>query len=190
MYARGVHLLLKSKSWVRALLLEFRLFAYHYCFFFVCLFSFLLSSFSISFILFLCRYYFVCFSLEIFSFQLKHNQELATQVTPRNACYKWWCYRLMGFLCVKLTGEPGKKLFPVTLLELLWFLCKMIAVEICIAYGSMALFITLLNNVFLLYYVDLFLSVYRIDKASFWIGEVSQIIFFFDRVNLNLSSRM
>lgn len=37
----------------------------------------------------------------------------------------------------------------------------------------MSLFIALLNNVFLLYYVDLFVSVYRIDKMSFWIGEVS-----------------
>lgn len=45
--------------------------------------------------------------------------------------------------------------------------------QIYIVYGSMSLFIALLNNVFLLYYVDLFVSVYRIDKMSFWIGEVS-----------------
>ena len=36
----------------------------------------------------------------------------------------------------------------------------------------MTLYITVLNNVFLLYYVDMFVSVYKIDKLSFWIGEV------------------
>ncbi|XP_041368158.1 transmembrane protein 180-like [Gigantopelta aegis] len=39
-------------------------------------------------------------------------------------------------------------------------------------YGSMAFYITILNNVFLLYHVDMFVSVYKIDKLSFWIGEV------------------
>ena len=41
------------------------------------------------------------------------------------------------------------------------------------AYGGIALFISLLNNIFLLYYVDTFVNVYKIDSTSFWIGEVS-----------------
>ena len=40
------------------------------------------------------------------------------------------------------------------------------------AYGGIALFISLLNNIFLLYYVDTFVNVYKIDSRSFWIGEV------------------
>nr|XP_044997907.1 transmembrane protein 180 isoform X2 [Jaculus jaculus] len=38
-------------------------------------------------------------------------------------------------------------------------------------YGSLALFTTILHNVFLLYYVDTFVSVYKINKISFWVGE-------------------
>jgi hypothetical protein len=41
-----------------------------------------------------------------------------------------------------------------------------------ISYGSIALFWSILHNVFLLYYVEMFVSVYKIDKTSFWIGEV------------------
>lgn len=41
-------------------------------------------------------------------------------------------------------------------------------------YGSLALFVSVLHNVFLLYYVDTFVSVYKIDKAAFWVGEVGQ----------------
>ncbi|XP_069756252.1 transmembrane protein 180 isoform X2 [Narcine bancroftii] len=40
-----------------------------------------------------------------------------------------------------------------------------------VLYGSLSLFVSLLHNVFLLYYVDTFVSVYKIDKLSFWIGE-------------------
>lgn len=36
----------------------------------------------------------------------------------------------------------------------------------------MALFTSVLHNVFLLYYVDTFVSVYKINKLSFWVGEV------------------
>ena len=43
------------------------------------------------------------------------------------------------------------------------------------AYGGIALFISLLNNIFLLYYVDTFVNVYKIDSTSFWIGEVSEL---------------
>ena len=38
-------------------------------------------------------------------------------------------------------------------------------------YGSLTFFTTILHNVFLLYHVDIFVSVYKIDKFSFWIGE-------------------
>ncbi|XP_067858184.1 transmembrane protein 180 [Heptranchias perlo] len=40
-----------------------------------------------------------------------------------------------------------------------------------VLYGSLSLFVSILHNVFLLYYVDTFVSVYKIDKVSFWIGE-------------------
>lgn len=40
-------------------------------------------------------------------------------------------------------------------------------------YGSLALFTSILHNVFLLYYVETFVSIYKIDKTSFWVGEVS-----------------
>ena len=48
-----------------------------------------------------------------------------------------------------------------------------------ISYGSIALFWSILHNVFLLYYVEIFVSVYKIDKTSFWIGEVGTNIFFY-----------
>ncbi|XP_072477266.1 transmembrane protein 180 isoform X2 [Notamacropus eugenii] len=40
-----------------------------------------------------------------------------------------------------------------------------------VVYGSLSLFVTILHNVFLLYYVDTFVSVYKIDKLAFWVGE-------------------
>ncbi|XP_046380263.1 transmembrane protein 180-like [Haliotis rufescens] len=40
-----------------------------------------------------------------------------------------------------------------------------------ICYGSMAFFMSILHNIFLLYHVDMFVSVYKIDKYSFWVGE-------------------
>lgn len=43
-----------------------------------------------------------------------------------------------------------------------------------VVYGSLALFVSVLHNVFLLYYVDTFVSVYKVDKAAFWVGEVGQ----------------
>lgn len=42
-----------------------------------------------------------------------------------------------------------------------------------VLYGSLALFTSILHNVFLLYYVETFVSIYKIDKISFWVGEVS-----------------
>lgn len=44
-----------------------------------------------------------------------------------------------------------------------------------VLYGSLALFTSVLHNVFLLYYVETFVSVYKIDKVSFWVGEVSVV---------------
>ncbi|XP_066927531.1 transmembrane protein 180-like [Clytia hemisphaerica] len=44
-------------------------------------------------------------------------------------------------------------------------------VPVHIAYGGLALFISLLNNVFLLFYVTTFLTVFEIDSTSFYIGE-------------------
>lgn len=49
-----------------------------------------------------------------------------------------------------------------------------IPLELC--YGSMAFFSTVLHNIFLLYHVDIFVSVYKIDKFSFWIGETIFLI--------------
>ena len=36
-----------------------------------------------------------------------------------------------------------------------------------IAYGALSLFTTVLHNIFLLFHVDMFVSVYKIDKTSF-----------------------
>uniref|UniRef100_A0A3Q2GEN7 Major facilitator superfamily domain containing 13A n=1 Tax=Cyprinodon variegatus TaxID=28743 RepID=A0A3Q2GEN7_CYPVA len=44
-----------------------------------------------------------------------------------------------------------------------------------VLYGSLALFTSILHNVFLLYYVETFVSIYKIDKISFWVGEVTQL---------------
>ncbi|CAB1312012.1 unnamed protein product [Coregonus sp. 'balchen'] len=46
-------------------------------------------------------------------------------------------------------------------------------VSTAVLYGSLALFGSILHNVFLLYYVETFVSVYKIDKLSFWVGEIS-----------------
>ena len=48
--------------------------------------------------------------------------------------------------------------------------------EIGAYYGSIALFNAILHNVFLLYHVETFVSIYKIDKMSFWIGEVIFLI--------------
>ncbi|NXS99817.1 MF13A protein, partial [Jacana jacana] len=45
-----------------------------------------------------------------------------------------------------------------------------------VIYGSLSLFVSILHNVFLLYYMDTFVSVYKIDKLSFWIGETVFLI--------------
>lgn len=39
-------------------------------------------------------------------------------------------------------------------------------------YGAMAFYTAVLHNLFLLYHVDIFVSIYKIDKFSFWISEV------------------
>ena len=53
-------------------------------------------------------------------------------------------------------------------------------ISTAVLYGSLALFTSILHNVFLLYYVETFVSIYKIDKVSFWVGEVSK-----KRLNLN-----
>ncbi|XP_006880043.1 PREDICTED: transmembrane protein 180 [Elephantulus edwardii] len=50
-------------------------------------------------------------------------------------------------------------------------LAWLLALPTAVVYGSLALFISILHNVFLLYYVDTFVSVYKIDKTAFWLGE-------------------
>ena len=47
-----------------------------------------------------------------------------------------------------------------------------ISIPVDIAYGSLSLFTSIVHNVFLLYHVDMFVSVYKIDQTSFWIGEM------------------
>lgn len=51
-----------------------------------------------------------------------------------------------------------------------------VVIPTAVLYGSLALFTSTLHNVFLLYYVDTFVSVYKIDKVSFWLGEVSKTL--------------
>ncbi|KAM9426633.1 transmembrane protein 180 isoform 1-T1 [Pholidichthys leucotaenia] len=48
--------------------------------------------------------------------------------------------------------------------------------SIAVLYGSLALFTSILHNVFLLYYVETFVSIYKIDKVSFWVGETIFLI--------------
>lgn len=43
-------------------------------------------------------------------------------------------------------------------------------------YGAMALYIALLHNIFLLYHIEMFVSLYKIDKFSFWVGETIFLI--------------
>ena len=47
----------------------------------------------------------------------------------------------------------------------------MVDKQLAISYGSVSLFSAVLHNVFLLYHVEMFVSVYKIDKFSFWICE-------------------
>ena len=53
---------------------------------------------------------------------------------------------------------------------------KSAVIPLDLCYGSLALFQSILHNVFLLYHVDVFVSVYKIDKTSFWIGEAIFLI--------------
>ena len=47
----------------------------------------------------------------------------------------------------------------------------MLDTRLCMCYGSIALFNSMLHNIFLLYHIDVFVSIYKIDKLSFWVGE-------------------
>ncbi|XP_052772156.1 transmembrane protein 180-like [Mya arenaria] len=51
-----------------------------------------------------------------------------------------------------------------------------VGIPIDVAYGSLSFFTTVVHNIFLLYHVDMFVSVYKIDKASFWLGEMIFLI--------------
>lgn len=53
-----------------------------------------------------------------------------------------------------------------------WPPAWLLGLPTAVVYGSLAFFTTILHNVFLLYYVDTFVSVYKINKVSFWVGEV------------------
>jgi len=48
--------------------------------------------------------------------------------------------------------------------------------QVILFYGSMSFFLTLIHNVFLLYYLDMFVSVYKISKSSFYFGEIVFLI--------------
>ncbi|XP_027707752.1 transmembrane protein 180 isoform X1 [Vombatus ursinus] len=50
-------------------------------------------------------------------------------------------------------------------------LARLSSLPTAVVYGSLSLFVSILHNVFLLYYVDTFVSVYKIDKLAFWVGE-------------------
>lgn len=83
-------------------------------------------------------------------------------------------------------GRPGREMFPAWLREKteqrdwerrmgrsVWGFWQGVF-STAVLYGSLALFTSILHNVFLLYYVETFVSVYKIDKVSFWVGEVSE----------------
>ncbi|XP_021101200.1 transmembrane protein 180 isoform X2 [Heterocephalus glaber] len=52
-----------------------------------------------------------------------------------------------------------------------WPRARLLGPPTAMVYGSLALFTSILHNVFLLYYVDTFVSVYKINKTAFWVGE-------------------
>lgn len=51
------------------------------------------------------------------------------------------------------------------------------SVVVCLVYGLMLFFIVIFYNVFFLYYVDIFVFVYKIDCNFFWLGEVGVFVF-------------
>uniref|UniRef100_A0A1A8N8W7 Transmembrane protein 180 n=1 Tax=Nothobranchius pienaari TaxID=704102 RepID=A0A1A8N8W7_9TELE len=54
--------------------------------------------------------------------------------------------------------------------------CWQSVLSTAVLYGSLALFTSILHNVFLLYYVETFVAIYKIDKISFWVGETIFLI--------------
>ena len=44
------------------------------------------------------------------------------------------------------------------------------------SYGLLSFFLALIHNIFLLYHVDVYVYSYKIDKSSFWLGEVLFLI--------------
>ena len=53
---------------------------------------------------------------------------------------------------------------------------NMVSKQMGVYYGLISFFISILHNVFLLYHVETFVSIYKIDKFSFWAGEVVFLI--------------
>lgn len=56
-------------------------------------------------------------------------------------------------------------------MALAWPGTRLSGLPTAVIYGSLALFTSSLHNVFLLYYVDTFVSVYKINRTAFWVGE-------------------
>lgn len=56
-------------------------------------------------------------------------------------------------------------------MALAWPGARLSGLPTAVIYGSLALFTSSLHNVFLLYYVDTFVSVYKINRTAFWVGE-------------------
>lgn len=48
--------------------------------------------------------------------------------------------------------------------------------KVAALYGSISMFTAILHNIFLLYHIDMFVSIFKIDKTSFWIGETIFLI--------------
>jgi hypothetical protein len=61
-------------------------------------------------------------------------------------------------------------------MRLAWPQVWLLGLPSAVVYGSLALFTSILHNVFLLYYVDTFVSVYKINKTAFWVGEVGPVV--------------
>ena len=53
---------------------------------------------------------------------------------------------------------------------------KLVDNRIYFYYGALSFFKAILHNVFLLYHVDVFFSIYKIDKTSFWLSEIIFLI--------------
>ncbi|XP_037659944.1 transmembrane protein 180 isoform X6 [Choloepus didactylus] len=85
---------------------------------------------------------------------------------PRNKNGKTACGHGSSPVLLGLRPELG-----LAAMGLGWPQAWLLGLPTAVVYGSLALFISILHNVFLLYYVDTFVSVYKINKTAFWVGE-------------------